>query len=127
LFYDIGLQAPLGTAEKWIAGLVEDETIFGYINCNALEKAVQKDITEKVASWNWEIDLEEPCQDISKKNVAVGTKTTVSARVCFATLQEVMGKHIVNVIDFEETKAAAMEIILKNKARGPEVVDRVEK
>jgi hypothetical protein len=37
-----------------------------------------------------------------------------------------MGKHIVNVIDFGEIKATAMEIILKNKVRGPEVVGRVE-
>jgi hypothetical protein len=39
------------------------------------------------------------------RNVAVGrTKTTVSATVCFATLQEVAGKHIVNAIDLKERK-----------------------
>jgi hypothetical protein len=46
--------------EKWITGLVQAKTIFGYYNYNAQEKAGEKDITEKVASWNWEIDLEEP-------------------------------------------------------------------
>jgi hypothetical protein len=31
------------------------------------------------------------------------------------------------MVDFEEIKATAMEIILKNKARGPEVTSRAEK
>jgi hypothetical protein len=65
--------------EKWIIGSVQD-TIFGYINSNALEKAVEKDIAERVASWNWEIDLEEPCPGINKKNVAVGTLKPQSVR-----------------------------------------------
>ncbi len=66
----------LQEVEKWITPGSVQETIFGYINCNALEKAVKKEIAEKVESWNWEIHLEEPCPGINKKNVAVGTKTT---------------------------------------------------
>jgi hypothetical protein len=46
--------------EEWIARPVK-ETIFGFIKSNALEKAVEKDINGKMAGWNWEINLEEPC------------------------------------------------------------------
>jgi hypothetical protein len=55
--------------------------------------------------------------------VAVGAKITISSTACFEILQELVGKHILNVIKFEELKATVMEIILKNKARGPEVTN----
>jgi hypothetical protein len=50
---------------------------------------------------------------MSRYKHEVGTKTTASTTVCFATLQGVAGKHIVNSIDLKEIKATAMEIILK--------------
>jgi hypothetical protein len=44
------------------------------------------------------------------------TKTIpVSTMICFGTMKEVVGNHIVNLIDFDEIIAAAMETILKNK------------
>jgi hypothetical protein len=38
---------------------------------------------------------------INKKNVAMTTRTKVSAMLCFAGLQEVVGKQIVNTIDLK--------------------------
>ncbi len=63
------------------------------------------------------------------ENVAIATKGKVSTMVCFGTMEEVVRKHIVNAINLEEIKATVMEIIFKNKARGPEVtgVGKVEK
>jgi hypothetical protein len=87
---------------------------------------VEKDIAERVASWNWENDLEEPPPGTNKKNVAMGTKTTVNATACFASLQDMVGKHFENAIDLEVIKATTKEIIFKNKARGPEVSGKVE-
>jgi hypothetical protein len=46
---------------------------------------VERDINEKVASWNWEIDPEEPCSGINQKSVAVETETSASGTVCIAT------------------------------------------
>jgi hypothetical protein len=82
----------------------EETTFFDFINFNALEKAVEKDIAEKVAS---KLELEDwPGGTMSRyKPETCGceeTKTTVSAAVCFATLQEVAGKHIVTATDFED-------------------------
>jgi hypothetical protein len=42
-------------------------------------------------------------------------------------VEEVVGKHIVNVINSKEVKATVMETILKNKAMGPELTWGVEK
>jgi hypothetical protein len=104
--------------EKWIAGLVK-ETIFGCcINFYALEKPVEKAMAERVPSWNWEIDLEESCSGINKKNVAVETKTKASGTVCVAALQEIVGKDIVNVVGFKERKATVMETSLEKQANG---------
>jgi hypothetical protein len=71
--------------EEWIARTVK-ETILGYIKPKALERAVEKDITEKIASWNWEINLEESCPGINKANGATAKKTKVSPMVCFETV-----------------------------------------
>jgi hypothetical protein len=54
-------------------------------------------------------------------NVAMATKRKVKAMVCLDTMQGVVEKHIVNAVDFEQIKAAAMETI---KARGEEVTRR---
>jgi hypothetical protein len=54
--------------KKWIKGSVQ-ETIFGFSILQCSEKAVEKDIPGKVASWNSEVNLEEPCPGVSQKNV----------------------------------------------------------
>jgi hypothetical protein len=112
--------------EEWIARTVK-ETILGYIKSKALERAVEKDIMEIIASWNWEIDLEESCPGIKKTNVAMAIKTKVSSMVCFETVREVVKKDIVNAVNFEEIKAPVIETIMKNKATGEEVAGRVDK
>jgi hypothetical protein len=50
---------------------------------------------------------------MNKKNVVVGTETSVRGMECIATLQELMEKRIVNVIDFEELKATAMATMMR--------------
>jgi hypothetical protein len=80
-----------------------------------------------MASWNWEIDLEESCPGMNKTNVAMATKTEVSSMVCFETVEEVVRKDIVNAANFEEIKAVVIETIVKNKAAGEEVDGRMEK
>jgi hypothetical protein len=44
------------------------KTVLGFIKSNALEKAVKKNINDKMASWNWEMDnLDEPCWGLNQK------------------------------------------------------------
>jgi hypothetical protein len=43
----------------------------------------------------------------------MATKGKVSAMVCFASMEGVVGKHIVNAIELAEIKATVMETILK--------------
>jgi hypothetical protein len=107
----------LQEVEKWITGPVQDTT-FGYLNFNALVRVVlEEDIAEKVASWNCEIDLEEPCPGINKENVAAWVLKQQSVRRCASQLCRRCWGNIVNVTDIEDIKATAMEIILK-KRRG---------
>jgi hypothetical protein len=58
----------------------------GFIKSNALDKAVEKGINEKMASLNWEMNLEEPCLGLNQKNVAMATKGKVSVMVCFLSI-----------------------------------------
>jgi hypothetical protein len=71
-------------------------------------------------------DLEEPCEGMVKEDVAMATKKKVSLMICFGTMKEVVGNHIVNAIDFDEIKSTAMVIILKNKAMQVRVSETVE-
>jgi hypothetical protein len=112
--------------EEWIATTVK-ETIFHYFKSNALEKTVEKRINQEMARSNWGMNLKEPCQGMSKKDVAMAMKRKVSAMVCFGLMKEVVGNHIVNAIDFDEIKAAAMKTILKNNLTQERVTERVEK
>jgi hypothetical protein len=112
--------------EEWIARLVK-ETSYGFIKSNALEKAVEEDIKDKMASWNWEINLEEPCLGLKQKNVAMATKGKMSVMVCYATMEEVVEKHIVKAIDLDKIKATVMETILKTQPMEERVTRRVEK
>jgi hypothetical protein len=89
------------------------ETLFEYIKSKALEKTVEKRINKEMARLNWEMNLEEPCEGMVKEDVAMATKKTVSAVICFWTMKEVVGNHIVNLIDFDKIMAAAMETIMK--------------
>ena len=114
--------------EEWIVTTVK-ETIFHYIKSDALEKTVVKRINEEMTRLNWEMNLEEPCQGLIIEDVAMAMKRKVSAMICFATMKEVVGNHIVNAIDFDEIKATVMETILKNKSmqeRKMETVENVE-
>jgi hypothetical protein len=54
-------------------------------------------------------------------------KKKASAMICFGTMKELVGNHIVNLIDFHEIMAAAMETILKNELMQEKVLERVEK
>ena len=96
--------------ENWMKGSVQ-QTVLGFINFNALGEALKKHITERVASWNCETDQQEQCAGINKNNLVEGGPTSVREMVCFATMQEVVEKQIVNAIDFDGLKATAMGII----------------
>ena len=95
--------------EEWVARTVKD-TIFDYIKSNAMERAVEKVITERIASWSWEINMEGLCPAAMKRKV--------STLVCFENMREVVRKDIVNAVNFEE-----IETIMKNQAMGEEVAD----
>jgi hypothetical protein len=88
---------------------------------------VEKRINEEMERSNLEMNLEEPCEDMVKEDVAMAMKKTVSSMICFGTMKEVVGNHIVNSIDFDEIMAAATETILKNKLMQERVSQRVEK
>jgi hypothetical protein len=92
--------------EEWIATTVK-ETLFEYIKSKALEKTVEKRINEEMARSNLGMSLEEPCEEMVKEDVAMAMKKTVSSMICFRTMKEVVGNHIVNSIDFDEIMAVA--------------------
>jgi hypothetical protein len=112
--------------EDWIATTVK-ETLFEYIKSKALERTVEKRINEEMARSNLKMNLEEPCEDTVKEDVAMAMKKAVSSMICFGTMKEVVGNHIVNSIDFDEIMAVALETIMKNKLMQERVSQRVEK
>jgi predicted O-linked N-acetylglucosamine transferase (SPINDLY family) len=112
--------------EEWIATTVK-ETLFEYIKSKALEKTVKKRINEEMARSNLEMNLEEPCEEMVKEDLAMAMKKTVSSMICFGTMKEVVGNHIVNSIDFDEIMAVALETIMKNKLMQERVSERVKK
>jgi hypothetical protein len=73
------------------------------------------------------MSLEEPCEEMVKEDVAMAMKKTVSSMICFGTMKEVVGNHIVNSIDFDVRMAVAPETIMKNKPTQEIVSDRVKK
>jgi hypothetical protein len=85
--------------KKWITNAVR-QTVFEHINCPVLEEAVRKTIADRVAGWNWEIDLGEASPLVTKTNVVLGAAESVRGMECIATLQELMEKQIVMAIDF---------------------------
>ena len=103
--------------EEWVARTVKD-TIFDYIKSNAMERAVEKVITERIASWSWEINMEGLSTGVNNNNLGAAMKRKVSALVCFENMREVVGKDIANAVNFEE-----IETIMKNQAMGEEVAD----
>ncbi len=44
--------------------------------------------------------------------------------ICFGTMKEVVGNHIVNLIDFDEILATAMETMLKEQVEARKGVGR---
>jgi hypothetical protein len=102
--------------EEWITTTVK-ETLFEYIKSKALEKTAEKRINEEMARSNLKMNLEEHCEEMVKEDVAMAMKKTVSSMICicFGTMKEVVGNHIVNSIDFDEIMAVALETIMKNK------------
>ena len=93
--------------EEWIATTVK-ETIFHYIKSNALRETVEKCINKELARSSCEMNLEEPCEGMSKEDVAMAMKRKVSEMIYFATMKEVVG----NAIDSDEIKVTAMETIV---------------
>jgi hypothetical protein len=112
--------------EEWIITTV-NKTLCEYIKSKALEKTMEKRINEEMARSNWEMNLEEPCEGMVKEDVAMAMKKKISAMICFGTMKEVIGNHIVNAIDFDEIKATAMATILKTKSMQKRVSEMVEK
>ena len=110
--------------EDWITTTVK-ETIFEYIKSKALERTVEKGINEEMARSNLKMNLEEPCEDTVKEDVAMAMKKAVSSMISFGTMKEVVGNHIVNSIDFDEIMAVALETIMKNKLMQEPVSQRV--
>ena len=101
--------------EDWIATTVKG-TLFEYIKSKALERTVEKRINEEMARSNLKMNLEEPCEDTVKEDVAMAMKKAVSSMICLGTMK-----------DFDEIMAVALETIMKNKLMQERVSQRVEK
>jgi hypothetical protein len=83
--------------QKWITNVVR-QTVFEHINCPVLEEAVRKIIADRVAGWNWKIDLGEASPFVTKTNVVLGAVESVRGMECITTLQEQVEKQIVMAI-----------------------------
>jgi hypothetical protein len=116
----------LGGCGKWITGSAQD-TIFHSINFTAMKDVVESDITAAVGNWHLMVDLQEPCSAESKNRVALAIEDAVTATSCFATLKDEVENQIINASNFEEIKARAIEIIVRNQARGTQLTGIVEK
>ena len=112
--------------EKLIVTTVK-ETLFDNRKSRALEMTVEKRIKEEMAGSKWEMDLKGASEGILKEDVAMAMKKKVSAMICFATMKEVVGNHIVNSISVDEILAKTTETILDNKLRQERVLEGVEK
>jgi hypothetical protein len=59
------------------------QTVFKHIICQDLEEAVRKIIADRIAGWNWEIDLEEKLPFMTRVNVVVGAVSRSKRRWSF--------------------------------------------
>jgi hypothetical protein len=64
---------------------------------------------------------------IQVNRVALATEDAVTGMVCFVTLKDKVVNPILNAINFEEIEAQTIETIVRNKARGTQLTDIVEK
>jgi hypothetical protein len=74
-----------------------------------------------------EMNLEEPCEEMVMDDATMAMKKTVSAMICFGTMKEMVGNHIMNLVDFDELMAVVIETIMKNKLMQERVSERAEK
>jgi hypothetical protein len=68
--------------KKWIYNLVK-ETMLSFIKSNDLEKVGEKDITERIASWNWEVGRTSRLGDVFLSHTVdkrLKTNSTVSRK-----------------------------------------------
>jgi hypothetical protein len=68
-----------------------------------------------VGNWQLQVDLQqEPCSAEYKNRVALATEDAVTVMVNFMTFKDEVMYQIINAINFEEIKARAIEIMLRN-------------
>jgi hypothetical protein len=118
---------------NWITGAIQDK-IFRCINFHAMAEAStsgewhhQSYLSEIVGGWK--VHLEDPLlAEWVNKMMMTAAKTQVTATICIAALKEgVVVDQIMNAIKFEEIKARAIVVILRNKSRGAQLSGIVEK
>jgi hypothetical protein len=81
---------------------------------------------EAVGNWRLQVDLvQEPFLVEYMNIMAVATQDAGTATVYFATLKGKVVNQIMNAINFEELKARAMVIILRNKVMGTQLHDGI--
>ncbi len=78
----------------------------------------------QLENWQLKLDLQEPC--LAEWNMVVlAIKDAVTAMVYFTTLKDEVVNQIINAINFEEIQARAIEIILRNEARGTQLTSGI--
>jgi hypothetical protein len=83
-----------------------------------LKNVVDSGITEVAGDWKLKVNLEKPFSMEYMNTMAVTSQYAITATVCSATLKDEAVNQIINVINFEEIKARAIVIILRNEAMG---------
>ena len=85
------------------------ERNFDLVKVNDLEKKLKKDIAQKIASLNWDMDLEDQDKDRLMMAVSQDTQVTVHDRVCYSSVHEMLSGLIVESIDFDEIKCMVVK------------------
>ena len=110
--------------EIWMKDSVQ-QTILESLDFNALGETLKKHISETFGSWNCETDEREQCAGTNKSQLVKGTPREGRETVCYATMQELVQRQIVDAIDCDEIEAAALRMILKHEERGNGVTSMV--
>jgi hypothetical protein len=102
---------------NWMTGAIQDK-IYRSINLHALMHAVESAFTEAIGNWRLKVDREDhPLSAECVNKMMTTAKYIGTAMICIAALKEGVVNQIMTAIDFEEIKARAIVVILRNELR----------
>ena len=94
------------------------ERNFDLVKVNDLKKKLKKDIQQKIASLNWDMDLQDQEKDHLMMAVSQDTQARVHARVCYSSVHDMVSRVIVEAIDFDEIKSMVEKNLFERKEIG---------